>query len=383
MAGGVAALATAVTSLAVTGTLGRMQRNHPVSFSIAIGLIVIASATLIITGVLARRPDSRDAFVRIGNAIGVAFAAAALILGFVVSIKTAGEPERPNVSVTLDPATMVLTGTAKVERLSTGTPLTVTVDGIVRHGASLVIVQRLAEASVGPDADGNATKAISVPVPPGRFDVVGVRATIKDSDKPADQCGSYPTAPSAKAAKHPDGTTTTGVVSSTAPGGYGINTNQPMAAPQVKQAKPGTGCQYVSLPVSTKRPSLAVRWVGKGRRAVRLSVATPNAALGGSKPALVHLDVVASTSKGTVTLARVVRDAVPPGQVIPDLRVPVPASARSVCAWATLDAAPLPARPSCPLAHSTKLAGGGVSAFQLTGPAGLKAGAAAAAKKAT
>jgi hypothetical protein len=378
MAGGVAALATAITSLAVTGTIGRMQRNHPKAFAIAIGLIVAGSAMLLIAGILAKRPGLRSGLVRAGGVVGVAAAAAALIVGFYFSIKTVGEPERPVVSVTLDPGTMVLTGTAEVERLSSGTPLTVTVDGIVRHGSTLVITQRLAEASVGPDGDGNATKSIVVPVPSGRFDVVGVRATTKDSDKPEDQCGSYPTAPAAKSSKN------SGVISAATPRAYGIQTSvaEGTIAPQVKQAKPGTGCQYVSLPVVTKRPGLTVRWVGRGRRALRLSVATPNAALDGTKPGLVHLDVVASTSAGAATLARVVRDAVPPGQVIPDLRVPVPASARSICAWATLDAQPLPSRPSCPLSRSGKLAVAGVSAFQLTGPTGLKEAKAKAKAKA-
>ena len=405
MVGAVAALGTGITSLAVTGTLGRIQRNHATWFAIAIGLVVAASACWLIAAALARQdatpsptgaePSTTGQAGGGGGggggggsklqhrlaAGGIILAGLGVILGFIISVNTAGEPERPIVSLRLDPTTLTLSGTAKVSRLSSEEPLTVTIDGMRRDGAKLVVTQRLAEASVGPDSDGNANEEILVHIPPGQFDVVGVRATTKDDQKPADQCGSYPTVP-------PDDDKG-GVVSNVTDdqqavanagagaGADGIQTGLPAdgtpAAPEVKKTRAGTGCQYVSLPPPTLRPPLTRRWVGAGRRTLQITATTPNAMANGDKRPLLHIDVVAFDGKRVTVLERVVRDPAAPGQAIPPLRVSVPASSRTVCAWASLDAKPLIAPTPCPLDKGMEqFKGNGAAAFEVLGPAALR-----------
>jgi hypothetical protein len=406
MVGAVAALGTGITSLAVTGSIGRVQRNHPTWFAIAIGLVVAASACWLIAAALARqdatpaddgtKPSTTGAkpatkgqnggggsrWQRRLAVGGIALAGIGVVLGFLISVNTAGEPERPIVSLRLDPTTLTLSGTAKVSRLSSEEPLTVTIDGMVRNGAKLVVTQRLAEASVGPDSDGNANEEILVHIPPGQFDVVGVRATTKDDQKPADQCGSYPTVP-------PDDDDKGGVVSNVAddqkpvastsmPAGTdGIQTGLPTdgtaAAPEVKKTRAGTGCQYVSLPPPTLRPPLTRRWVGAGRRTLLVTATTPNAIASGAKRPLLHMDVVAFDGKRVTVLERVVRDPAAPGQAIAPLRISVPASARTVCAWASLDAKPLIVPTPCPLSKGMEqFKGNGAAAFEVMGPAAFR-----------
>jgi uncharacterized membrane protein len=411
MVGAAAALATGVTSLAVTGSIGRVQRNHPTWFAFAIGLVVAAGACWLVAAALAQlnrtsaapADDAATAHPttahqtgsgassgqKFWTLTGIALAAAGVIIGFFVSVNTAGEPERPIVSLHLDPATLTLGGTAKVRRLSSTEPLTVTVDGMVRKGAKLVITQRLAESSVGPNDDGEANQDIFVHVPAGQFDVVGVRATTKDDQKPIDQCGSYPTAPSfddadgGSVSNVPSGqeavagTAVPDATTSVPAGTEGIQVSGELpAAPETKKPRAGTGCQYVSLPPATVRPPLSSRWLGSGRRTLLVTAATPNVAASGDQRPLLHLDVVASDGKRVITLARVVRDPVAPGQTIPALRIPVPASARTVCAWASLDPTPLVDRAPCPLsAGAERFKGAGASAFQLMGPAALRTAA--------
>lgn len=369
LGGGVAALATGLTSLTATGNLGRVQRNHPGWFSVAVGLVLVAG----VCWLLAARHEAARAKPVAGAAVtntnvplyrrgwrwlapkltglGILLTGTGVILAFVLSIVTVGEPERPNVTVTLDPATMKLTGTAKVSHLSSDEPLTVAVDGMVFEGTTLVIKQRLAESSVGPDGDGDASHAIAVDVPPGHFDAVGVRATTKDQKDgdPPERCGSYPARDKGDA---PAATTVS------TPGAYAPPVNS-------SQTKTGTGCQYLMLPTSTRRPGLAARWTSAKRDALDVTVVTPNATNRGKRPMALHVDVVVAfgkNGKNHLTVGRFVRDPAAPGEKIEPFRVAVPRNARVVCAIARLDSRALLQTSRCPLRGVSSMA------VQLRGP---------------
>jgi hypothetical protein len=372
------ALATGVTGLAVTGTIGRVQRNHPTTFAVALGLTIGAAACLTIAGTVASRRRKPD--VSTGRAVvsawdwtskawllvGIALATAGVITGFAVSITTAGDTERPRISVTLDAATLTMTGSATVKHLSSNDPLIVTVDGLKLKDGLLTISRRLAEASIGPDSDGNAGQRISVHVPPGAYDAVGVRATIKDSDKTADACGTYPSAVAVAPADDKVGEV------------IATDDNGQQVTSVAKRPKSGTACYYVALP-APERPRLSVRWAGIGHRTLLVGAVAPNAAQGKTMTGLLHVDVMGRVGKRMVTLLRVVREPSGPGEIVHAQRIAVPAAVESVCATARVIArGSVTVRPRCPL-H----VGDGGTLLEMRGPAALVVKAPKHAKKKT
>ncbi|MCW2986680.1 MAG: hypothetical protein JWR63_4250 [Conexibacter sp.] len=394
VAGGVA-LGSGVTGLAVTGTIGRVQRNHPQWFTASVGLAVVAGACWLFSVLVAQatREEQMAWWKRPvyfwewtkkpWMILGIFAAVVGVLIGFFVSISSVSEAERPRVSVSIDPDTLLLTGTAKVSHLSSKEPLTVSVEGMVyRHGV-LRWRRRLAEASVGPDGDGDATQDLSVRIPPGRYDVVGVSATIKDDNQPADKCGTYPTAPKA--------TQTVPAATQTAPAAAkvlpvtttasGERESKAKAVPPLKSPKPdeGTGCIYMPLPTRGQRPRIDAHYVDAARQQLAVSVAAPNLATAGVTRPFVHLDATGWDGAGIVTLGRQVREADGPGTGARTLTLAVPRNVRRVClrAWLT-PRSELGKRVTCPLRPHVN-----GSTMELIGPRYAKPMPKAKAKKKT
>src|SRR3954463_11456862 len=93
-----------VGALAVTGVIGRIQRNHGQLLAIALGLVVLGAALWAAAVLLDKGLGQR--LCKFG---GLLATAAGIIVGFVAAITSAGETEQPTVSVKLDRANLRLT----------------------------------------------------------------------------------------------------------------------------------------------------------------------------------------------------------------------------------------------------------------------------------
>lgn len=186
MIGVVGAFITGIAALTVTGSLGRVQRNHEIGFTIALGLLILGAGAV---AVGARFGDGRaKTAIRIGGAV---CALAGLILGYGLTIATASETERPRLDVRLDFRRLAVTGTVTAEDLSTTDGLEVRVDGLIDFDhdidtADSSIPVTLSRAVVGPDSDGKAMQSIDVPLPHGGYDAVGVTASVGSEEE---SCG--------------------------------------------------------------------------------------------------------------------------------------------------------------------------------------------------
>jgi hypothetical protein len=351
------ALASGVTGLAATGTIGRVQREYPFAFSVAIGFAVAAAAFWTFSATTAaKRQEPQPPAKRLIKFwkwtskpwlwLGIAAAASAVILGFVLSIQTAGKSERPTVTFAIDPATLVVSGTVKADHLRSHDPLNLWIDGlnVVATGYKAT---RLSELSIGPDADGNVSHQIAVRLPPGRFDAVGVEATIKNSQP--DECGSYPTQVHTQLASAARAATI-------APSG------EAAASPEPTKASPGTGCAILPLPPVRSRPRMTWSWSGA---VLKLDVDATNVANGTSGDRLLRVDVIGRNDRGRrEMLYRSVDEPEGQGTFKRSLQVPVQAHIIRICAVARMVSQDTSRRLShCPLR------GVGLStAFELRGP---------------
>jgi hypothetical protein len=184
--GVVGAFIAGITALTVTGSLGRVQRNHEIGFTIALGLLILGAGAV---AVGARLADGKTK-----TAIGIGGAAcslAGLVLGYGLTIATASETERPRLDVGFDLRRLTVTGTVTAEDLSTTDGLEVHVDGLIDFDHDIDTLDpskavTLSRAVVGPNSDGKATQRIGVPLPHGAYDAVAVTASVGSEEE---SCG--------------------------------------------------------------------------------------------------------------------------------------------------------------------------------------------------
>lgn len=287
------ALVTGIGALSLTGTLGRVQRNHEVAFVTAITLLIVGAGLIAGSSVVGGWPR------RLIQGIGMIAAIVGAAIGFGAAIDTASETERPTLDVRLDPRTLTVTGTVSAANLSSGDGLEVRVDGLVDFDHNLDTVDHLQPVNlsrtvVGPDSDGNATQDIDVQLPHGGYDAVGVTASVGEQEQ---SCG-------LARQVHVDG---------------------------------GTACINLPLPRRLSRPALTAAWGRRsgGERIVVLHVDGRDLNAGSWPPRPLIVRVVGLRRDRGVRLYRAVIDPTARGVTQEAARVGVPLDMRVVCAGVT------------------------------------------------
>jgi hypothetical protein len=319
--GAATALVTGVGALTLTGTLGRVQRNHGEWFIGSIGAVVVGAglglfATLVITNLSVRK---------VLQGAAVLLAVCGVAVGFAVAVGTADDVERPSLAITLDEGKLAVTGKAEVGNLSSNERLVVFVDGLVPGRDGYRTVSRLYQTYAGPDSDGNAAAEIDVQVPPGRFVAIGVKAFTGKNASKCDRSAPGLNAP---------------VTGYRVPGEIGTQHKTAVATPVAQLADEpedrDPGCVIVVLPGRPYRPQLTATWEPTDRwpSSVKVTVKASDVGVGTMKDALIAVQVVARRSgdRRQIALYRTFIEPHSRGATARRLLVPLDANARTVCA---------------------------------------------------
>jgi hypothetical protein len=318
--GAATALVSGIGALSLTGTLGRVQRNHGEWFIGSIGVVVVGAGL----GLIATLVFTNGTWRKVLQAVAVVLVVCGVALSFAVAVGTADDVERPSLAITLDEDTLAVTGSAKVGNLSSNDRLVVFVDGLLPGIDGYRTVSRLYQAYAGPDSDGDASAEIDVQVPPGRFAAVSVKAfTGKEAstcDKRAPRPSTTPVAPEE---------TRTGEKTA-------VPTPVGQLADEPEDRDPG--CVIVVLPGRPYRPQLTATWEPTDRRPrlVKVNVKASDVGVGTAKDALIAVQVVGRRSGDPrrIALYRTFIEPQSRGATTRRLVVPTEANVRTVCAEA-------------------------------------------------
>src|SRR5215212_437481 len=89
------ALVTGVGLLTVTGTLGRVQRNHSTDFAFALGIVLLGAGVTLVSPLISakakpiRRKTRTFGLRETAQGLGAALVVLGVLWGFVTAIKTA------------------------------------------------------------------------------------------------------------------------------------------------------------------------------------------------------------------------------------------------------------------------------------------------------
>ena len=313
-----AALVSGVGALALTGSLGRVQRDETGWFAFALALVLFGGflwvlGTLLRAAASARDQDaSRDPNIaekllglarRVLRPIGLTSLVAGLIIGFTITVLTASHTEQAAVTLQISPDFKSVSGTAKVNDLNSNKRLTVLVDGLVDNDPNPI---PLYQAYVGPNSDGQAIDDVNVPIPSNGYDAIDIRAYTAATPT---ACGQVPLS---------------------AIGGE------------------GTGCVIIRLPHPPMAPELTASLADPRPTSdvVKITLQATIAPI--DKAALVQVVAVGQT--GRVMLYRATSTTSMAGVMKRDISVPLPPHTNLVCVGAqfasvTADPAKLP----CPV----------------------------------
>jgi hypothetical protein len=320
---GVTALLGAVGTFSLTGTTGRVLRNAPDEFAVALLLLLFGAAAFMWSAL----PLSSGPTQTIAAAVAIGLSLVGLAVGLVAAAGTADDDERPAISATLSGDGLHLTGTATAANLSAKARLVVLVDGLVAREGGSYRSTTLLQAYVGPDSDGKVTQPLDLRLPPGRFDAVGIRSWTSKGATPIDEqpCSEYPRQAATPVSK-------------------------------LAQEAAGTGCLVLPLTPVPVGPRLSLRWDGDDAAtstSLRVGVATDNAParLSASEgcvpgpagsaapgrlcaPARVVVQVYGKTAKRTMLLYRAVLQPDAAGKLASVVHLPVPKVLDRICATA-------------------------------------------------
>jgi len=171
----VAPLGLAIGALAVSGPIGRVQRDAPELFAIAISVLVIGSGLWFLSSL----PKPRA-----WQVASIAFLLVGFIGALLITIFTAANQPRPRISAALSDDRAKITANIRASSLGTDERLAIFVDGLTREKTGPEPTERLYRAFVGPDGDGNVEQAITLPLPNGGVTDVGIKA-FTGSESPA------------------------------------------------------------------------------------------------------------------------------------------------------------------------------------------------------
>jgi hypothetical protein len=174
----IAPLAATLGLFKATGTIGRIQRDDPVGLLLAIALVLVAGGLLTIASYLKGKKADESEY----RGVTTLFVIGALctVLGFGLAlglvIFNASDESRPRIAASLNQAESKLTAEVAASNLKTSHRLVVKIDlATLKPGKGLDDKspfvkggsRGLERAYVGPNANGEAKQAISLPVPSG------------------------------------------------------------------------------------------------------------------------------------------------------------------------------------------------------------------------
>jgi hypothetical protein len=240
---GVTALVGVLGSFTVSGTVGRVLRNHPETFRIALVFVLVGALVLAIAAL----PISAGMVDAVCSIAGVVLIFVGLVVGAVAGATSVRDKERPVVSAQLVDDGLHLTGKVAIEDRSSDSRLVLLIEGLkVADRGRGWDVTTLQQSYLGPSGEGNVEVPIDVRVPPGRFDAVGIRSWTETESDPEDNppCRTPPRRVSAL-----------------------TNRTQTQAV-----HKAGTGCLILSLPPIPVGPQLGLSWSGTSTSSDRLQL---------------------------------------------------------------------------------------------------------------
>jgi len=171
----IAPLVASVALLTTTGTIGRVQRDEPKWFAVAIVLVLVAGALSSLVSALEITNAKTKRRLRIFSAI---FALVGFALTFVLTISIANDQPRPRITASLSDDRKRLEATVTASGLPTDQRAAIHVDALRRDLANqeqFEYTERVYRAFVGPDSDGNVTHTLNIPLPRGDFTDVGIK----------------------------------------------------------------------------------------------------------------------------------------------------------------------------------------------------------------
>jgi len=307
----------AISALAVTGLLGRTERDHGDLFLAAVACVLVAavfwvSAAIFTPGAALEKEQPRR-FRRLRltwrslrrglqnqkrlQFVGLLFLAAGFVCGFIAVLGTQHSPDRPTITAEVQGDKLVATVTAA--GLNSNDRVIVWVDGLRIDNAPdyhVIKSQHLYFASVGADGDGNVNESVKLNVGSGRWDAVGIRAFAGDKS----EC------------------------------------QTDTSLDLVETA--GPGCVIVPLLPVPRRPQLTTRWARDGDLRALTAVARATN-MGGH---MIALRIQGRLRRGRITLARASAEPSPAGDGTISLHVDIPKSVHSVCVEGRLTFKPLP-----------------------------------------
>jgi amino acid permease len=185
-----ASFAALLSSLAVTGVLGQMERNHGEGFAIACSLVFFAAGLWVAVALFPppKHPGGdnwRGKLKRYWRTslqvLGVVSLSVGLIFAIVTLIRTQNDPNEPSIVASITGS--ALTATVSASGLSTRDHIEVHVDGLI--GATSAEPRRsnatsLFWASVGADNDGKVSLPITLQIPATKFTAIAIRAFSGD-----------------------------------------------------------------------------------------------------------------------------------------------------------------------------------------------------------
>jgi hypothetical protein len=170
----VAPLLTILAGLALTGTIGRVQRESPGLLSLAIGLVIFAGVFWVAASTFtAPKGTEKRSNIDIGLRVAaMGLAGVGFILALAVAVATANNEPRPRVSAAVSDDGKKLTTEVEASNLPTDHRLAFRID-LLEGGE---ISESVYRAYVGPDNDGNVDQTITTLLPPGQYSEVGIKA---------------------------------------------------------------------------------------------------------------------------------------------------------------------------------------------------------------
>jgi hypothetical protein len=196
----IAPLVAAVALLTTTGTIGRVQRDEPRWFAVAIVSVLVAGALWSLVPALETEGRAKR-WLRGFSAL-FALVGFGLTLGLTISI--ASDQPRPRITASLSEDRKLLEATITASGLPTDQRAAIHVDVLRRETADrerFAYTKSVYRAFVGPDSDGNVTHALTIPLPRGDFTDVGIKGFTSET---SNLCDDY------KAAELEGGGKTTG-----------------------------------------------------------------------------------------------------------------------------------------------------------------------------
>jgi hypothetical protein len=178
----VAPLVAAMGALALTGTIGRVQRDYPEWFSVALILVVVSGVLWVAApNFPSWRIGGRVHFSTLAKAVAFVAGGAGFMLALGLAVSTADNTPRPQITPTLSDDGRKLTAKITASNLPTDQRLVVKSD--LEHRDELAPVY---ESYMGPDGDGNIDQTVTIPLPKSGFTEVGVMAHTGDREAKCD-----------------------------------------------------------------------------------------------------------------------------------------------------------------------------------------------------